>query len=391
MRRISVWPLAAASFVCLAASLAPIQAQAVQISGLGFTEHTHGGFTSTPIAVESPFFTTLRDTAASPAIDYVAAPASGLKGSIKTPNGPGTDPTGPSTTVSGRVSILGNATSAGVDATPGTADDWMNGNTIPLGVTLSFDVSFTITSTNGNRLVATTGNTSNGLGVANNATTNSGTLDSGEGLTFSAITTSNHEWSGAPTEAFAFTPVSFGVTKFRSFRSFNFDETINEGVTLSDGTNTWGFGASTGTVQSNIKMENDFSAAFTPAGGDVPLTLTVDANTSFGLKGFQLSTPVVYDIVANAPTLDADFNGDGLVDGADFLMWQQNFGVSEGAEQAQGDADGNGAINDLDLAAWQQNYGATTTPPPVSTVPEPAAAALAAIAGLSTLAFRKRR
>lgn len=390
MRRSYAWSFAITFLALILASLTPPEACAVQISGLGFTDHTHGGFNLTPVVVESPFFAAVRDTTGGNT-DYLAVPAGGLIGSIKTPNHPSTDfSAGSSTTVSGRVSVIGNATSAGVDLTPGTADDWLDGNNIPLGVTLSYDVSFTIASTNGNNLVGTTGTTSNGLGISN-GTSNTGTLDTGEALTFSAIATSNHAWTGSPTEAFTFAPVSFGVTKFRSFRSFNFDETASEGVTLSDGTNTWGFGAASGTIQSGIKMENDFTATFTPAGGDVPLLFTMGTSTSFGLKGFQLSVPISYDVVANSPTVNADFSGDGVVDGNDFLIWQRNFGITEAAQQNQGDADGNGAVNDLDLAAWKENFGLAGPTPPISAVPEPTTAALATLASLSIMAIRKRR
>ncbi|BBO32465.1 PEP-CTERM sorting domain-containing protein [Lacipirellula parvula] len=390
MRRIFAWPLAAASFAIAFVTLAPSPAQAVQINGLGFTDHTHGGFNVSPVIVESPFFAAVRDTTGGNT-DYTTVPAGGLIGSIKTPNHPSTTlSAGPSTTVSGRVTVTGNATSAGVDLTPGTADDWLDGNSLPAGVTLSYDVSFTISSANGNNLVGTAGNTSNGLGISNGSS-NTGLLDTGEVLNFSAITTSNYAWGGTPTESFAFTPISHGTPKFNSFRSFNFDESINEAVTLSDGTNTWGFGAATGTIQSGIKMENDFSATFTPAGGDVPLTMTMGAATSFGLKGFRLSIPVSYDIVANAPTINADFSGDGIVDGADFLIWQQNFGLASAALQNQGDANGDGAVNDLDLTAWKDNFGAGIPAPPVSAVPEPATAALVVIAGLAAFASRKRR
>ena len=84
---------------------------------------------------------------------------------------------------------------------------------------------------------------------------------------------------------------------------------------------------------------------------------------------------------------DADFNADGQVDGADFLAWQQGFGIAAGALPSQGDADGNGAVDAADLAAWQGQYGAVI--PPVAVVPEPSAAALATLAALAML--RRRR
>ncbi|HMP05728.1 MAG TPA: dockerin type I repeat-containing protein [Lacipirellulaceae bacterium] len=48
---------------------------------------------------------------------------------------------------------------------------------------------------------------------------------------------------------------------------------------------------------------------------------------------------------------NADFNGDGRVDGADFLIWQRGLGV--GTTLAAGDANGDGAVNAADLTIWR--------------------------------------
>ena len=368
------------------ASASQSSALAVEITGLGFTNHSHDQFGDATAVPGSPFFT--GTVHATNGTQYVTEPANGLHGSIKSPNSTVDSPTGSTTNITGRVTIVGNATAAGVDLTPNTADDWLDGNTLPAGVTLSYDVSFSTNSTNGNLLITANGNTGNGLAIANDAAQTHGNLDTDEVLQISAVTTSNHVWAGAPTEAFLFTPGSFGVTKFNAFRSNSFDEP-SEGATLSDGTNTWGFGTATGTVASGIIMNNGLSNTFSGAGGDVPLTFTTNVG-SWSLKGFRLSTPINYSIVPAPPTVDADFNGDGLVDGADFLVWQQNFGLAEGSTNEQGDADGNAAVNDLDLAAWQTNFGAGSTPPPIGAVPEPAAATLAAIALLAGATLRQR-
>jgi hypothetical protein len=57
-----------------------------------------------------------------------------------------------------------------------------------------------------------------------------------------------------------------------------------------------------------------------------------------------------------APALPADFNGNGKVDGADFLTWQRNFGKTGGIK-ADGDANGDGNVNGVDLAAWKAGFG----------------------------------
>lgn len=70
-------------------------------------------------------------------------------------------------------------------------------------------------------------------------------------------------------------------------------------------------------------------------------------------------------------TNTADFNADGVVDGADFLVWQQNVGsTAPDFSNASGDADLNGFVNDLDLNFWrlatQSDAGVKSVPEPVS-------------------------
>jgi len=78
---------------------------------------------------------------------------------------------------------------------------------------------------------------------------------------------------------------------------------------------------------------------------------------------------------SNEPIANADFDMSGLVDGADFLAWQQNAGGAGGL--AQGDANGDGNINDADLAIWETQYGGPGgSLASLSTVPEPSALVL---------------
>jgi hypothetical protein len=74
--------------------------------------------------------------------------------------------------------------------------------------------------------------------------------------------------------------------------------------------------------------------------------------------------------------LAGDFNGDTVVDGADFLVWQR--GGSPNPLSA----------GDLDL--WKANFGTSAAAPAVGAVPEPSAALLA-IGAVAALGFVKRR
>ena len=75
--------------------------------------------------------------------------------------------------------------------------------------------------------------------------------------------------------------------------------------------------------------------------------------------------------------LDGDFNGDDVVDGADFLVWQR--GGSPNPLSA----------GDLDL--WKANFGDAAAAPAVGAVPEPATGVLALAAALATSLMASRR
>lgn len=83
----------------------------------------------------------------------------------------------------------------------------------------------------------------------------------------------------------------------------------------------------------------------------------------------------------------ADADGDGSVDGNDFLIWQRSIGKPDASGPADGDFNFDGVVDEVDLDVWK----AQSAPPPGPTdqgasllVPEPSAAAmtLTALAGL---------
>ena len=71
--------------------------------------------------------------------------------------------------------------------------------------------------------------------------------------------------------------------------------------------------------------------------------------------------------------LDGDYNQDGLVDAADFTVWQDSLGLTGSGLAADGD--GNGVIDMADYSVWVSNFGNSQNsgiPAPVANVPEPA-------------------
>ncbi len=86
-------------------------------------------------------------------------------------------------------------------------------------------------------------------------------------------------------------------------------------------------------------------------------------------------------------TSTGDFDRDGDVDGADFLAWQTNQGLTTGASREQGDSNADNIVNDVDLAAWKAYFG---SPSPLATaVPEPASMVL--IVGMVALGMDRAR
>ncbi len=116
-------------------------------------------------------------------------------------------------------------------------------------------------------------------------------------------------------------------------------------------------------------------------------------NTALGagdLK-FQFSLPSGEFIAGKVNYISGsgDFNGDGQVNGNDFLIWQRNLGITSGATLTQGDADGNGAVNAADLAIWKSTFGSSVAA--AGAIPEPASGFLAAVAAFAISVRARRR
>jgi subtilisin-like proprotein convertase family protein len=91
----------------------------------------------------------------------------------------------------------------------------------------------------------------------------------------------------------------------------------------------------------------------------------------------------------NNPAQAGDFDGDGDVDGADFVAWQTHFPLASGATLADGDADADGDVDGADFVVWQTNF---PFPPSmgITPVPEPGSWVTACLATPICLALVRR-
>ncbi|MBB6429889.1 PEP-CTERM sorting domain-containing protein [Algisphaera agarilytica] len=82
-----------------------------------------------------------------------------------------------------------------------------------------------------------------------------------------------------------------------------------------------------------------------------------------------------------------DYNGNGVVDAADYTVWQDSFGSTT---LLDADGNGNGVVDAADYTVWQDNFGASAAlSQGLMIVPEPNS--LLIVAGLGGVALRRRK
>ncbi|MEO2049473.1 MAG: endonuclease [Pirellulales bacterium] len=107
----------------------------------------------------------------------------------------------------------------------------------------------------------------------------------------------------------------------------------------------------------------------------IELTAITDDNNGFSARSYAFDN-IIIEGFTGVSFLEADFNADGNVDGADLAQWQGDFGLNENSD-ADGDSDSDGA----DFLVWQQQFGTGSNSALLSqAVPEPSSALLLGIA-----------
>lgn len=103
-----------------------------------------------------------------------------------------------------------------------------------------------------------------------------------------------------------------------------------------------------------------------------------------GLLGLEVAR---MSLVERPGRISGDFNGDGVVDAADYTVYRDNFGQDDSVLGGAGD--GSGTVDEGDYAVWRDAYGSAAATSQTAAAPEPGALSLLAL--MLTGSLRRRR
>ena len=145
-------------------------------------------------------------------------------------------------------------------------------------------------------------------------------------------------------------------------------------------------------------LSGTFSAGVTPAfftgsSGNIFTSVPVTNNT---LGNEALASAITTIVRTNAVANSADYNHDGIVDGADYVVWRKTLGNAAAPPGSGADGNGDGTVNPADYTLWRSHYGNPSgagagASLSTNSVPEPTGCVLLAIGALLVLAPRRGR
>jgi hypothetical protein len=169
--------------------------------------------------------------------------------------------------------------------------------------------------------------------------------------------------------------------------SMDFDSVTPSGNTAAFSTT---LGASAGSLVLPAGTSHNFTASFV-ANSVGTFSASYQLNFSDeNLVGAQNKSITLS--LTGVMRLAGDYNGDLIVDAADYATWRNNLGQNVAA-YSSADGNGNGTVDTLDYGVWRANFGqtasASSAPSANAFVPEPASLPLIAF-GFLIAAFNRR-
>jgi hypothetical protein len=123
-----------------------------------------------------------------------------------------------------------------------------------------------------------------------------------------------------------------------------------------------------------------------------PSTYRLQLNFVANATGDQTVSGVyAYSLEFISPSTQGDYNRDGIVDAADYVVWRSQ--LDDLVDRYTGaDSNGDGVVDNDDYQTWRSNFGNEIEPAvgggSATTIPEPTSAALF-LAGMMFLVFRR--
>ena len=122
----------------------------------------------------------------------------------------------------------------------------------------------------------------------------------------------------------------------------------------------------------NLHLVGFDTSTFGPKSGTIQI-----ASTSQQVANGLINIPVNYTVIAAG--IPGDYNGNGIVDAADYTPWRDSLNASV-ATGTGADGSPDGIVNSGDFDMWRANFGAMTGGAARTAVPEPSNALLVILA-----------
>ena len=143
----------------------------------------------------------------------------------------------------------------------------------------------------------------------------------------------------------------------------------------NDGTSGVELWKSDGT-EAGTQLAKDFAEG---AGSGSPQLLTTVGSQLFVVAKEAHYGEEIWIANLAATGLAGDYDQNDVVDGADFLLWQRQFGGVETPVGSGADGDGSGAVDAGDLTIWRDHFGETTLSVAAATTASSTVAAIASL------------